>query len=610
MRSALVAGILVGLLLTVLVISGRADHVPIGVSSPQGFPTDHPYPTNGSSGQWRFVANFPMGPGTMQPLGTDVERFVRDGKVHVIVGSMTLGFRIFRYDSFAGTSGPVPVSDYASAFGCPNATPDALIQNKVEGDEDLSDAIGAVSGWQDDVQVNAGGTLVSIATDADGRCHDPAGGGVELVDISTLTAPRLFHLVRSFGEAHNNTIDKRRGLIFISSSDTQLNAIDIIDFRSCVPPASDPVRFENCRPAIARFQFPVPHTLVGQPVDVPAAFKDPRFPEGLTAGAFDKGNNGCHDITIQGTFMYCAAINATVIFDISGVTQRNISPASRKDGSNCVSLTDPACRLTGTHLTDQQMIDQDRDPNAAGLPPACPIVDGDPALGRPQSVTDCEKWARPTSGTQEFRYEADDFMRANLRQANVKIVSVIQHGGTTTPKGPTEDISISHEADPTEDGKMLIVTDERGGGLTNVCDGTPPDGGGGAWFYDIRDKARPKLLKQPDGTNGVFISQRTPVPGNCTIHVIVQVPATNVIVAGWYIEGTHVFAFDPDLGRRLIRFAELGHYVPGSFSSPNTWTSYPVALEGNVLFIQTGDMTRGTDVLAFTVPSEFLPRRR
>lgn len=601
-------GLALALVLLLPPVISYADHVPPGSSASQGFPTDSPYPVNGRSGEWRFVANFPMGPGTVQPLGTDVEVFTRNGKVHVLVGSMTLGFRIFRYDSFALTAKPVPVTDYASALGCPNATPEALIQNVVEGDRDLSDAIGVVSGWQNDVQVNAAGTLVSLATDADGRCHDPAGAGVELVDISTLSAPTLFHLVRSFGEAHNSTIDKRRGLIFLSSSDTQLNAIDIIDIRSCVPPATDPARFAACRPTVARVPFPVPHTLDGQPVNVPAAFKDPGYPEGLTAGEFDKGNNGCHDITIQGDFLYCAAVNATVIFDVSGVTQRNIKPATRKDGAKCVSLTDPNCRLTGTHLTDQAMIDQDKDPEAAGLPAACPVVDGEPALGRPQSVTDCEKWARPTSGAQRVRYEQDDFMRAKLRSADLKILSVIRHGGTTTPKGPTQDIAISHEADPTEDGKILIITDERGGGLSNVCTGSSP-GGGGAWFYDIRDKRRPRLLKQPDGSNGVFISKNAPVVGNCTIHVITQLPGTNVIVAAWYIEGTHVFAFEPQLGRGTIQFTELGHYIPGSFVLPNTWTSYPVGVAGEWLFIQTGDMTRGSDILAFALPPAYRPRR-
>lgn len=454
-----------------------ADHLPSGSSAGQGFPTDVPYPVNGRSGEWRFIANFPMGPGTVQPLGTDVEVFTRGGRSHVLVGSMTLGFRIFRYDAFGWNSKPVPVTDYASAAGCPNATPEALIRNVVEGDRDLSDAIGAVSGWQNDVQVNAAGTLVSIATDADGRCHDPAGAGVELVDISNLGRPTLFHLVRSFGEAHNSTIDKRRGLIFLSSSDTQLNAIDIIDIRSCVPPATDPARLATCRPVVARYQFPVPHTLEGQSVGVPTAFKDSRYPEGLTAGTFDRANNACHDITIQGDFLYCAAINATVIFDISGVTQRNIKAATRKDGARCLSLTDLSCRLTGTHLTDQAMIDADT--NASDLPAACPVVNGEPVLGKPLSVTDCEKWGRPTSGAQRLRYEQDDFMRANLRNADVRIASVIRHGGTTTPKGPTEDIAISHEADPTEDGRILIITDERGGGLSNICDGTPPDGGGG-----------------------------------------------------------------------------------------------------------------------------------
>jgi hypothetical protein len=570
----------------------QADHVLVNVGGPQAIFADVPYPVNGSSGEWKWLANFPMGVGPEQPLGTDVETFVRNGKIHAIIGSMTLGFRLFRYEGFSLSSKPTPLGDYASAFPC-NEVATSVLLNLVHSDEeeDVSDTL-SIGGWQDDVAANANGTLAFIATDADGRCHDRDTAGAEIVDTSNLSRPRLFHLTGHFGESHTLTVDDRRGLIYINSSDTQANFMDIVDFRSCVPPATNPARFAACRPVVARYQFPVPHSAA-----VDSSFKDSRYPDGLTAGKSSTANNGCHDVTVQGNFLYCAAINATVIFDISGLMQRNIKTATRRGGSNCVSLTDMSCRLTGTHLTNQTMVNQD---NSGPPHDACPVEDGDslPYNLRPDSITNCEIWNRPTSDSQDSRYENDDFMMGKLRNANIRPVARIQHDGS---KPSDQDISISHEADPTEDGTMLIVTDERGGGLTNLCDGTSK-GGGGAWFYDIRDKSNPKLLKQPDGSNGVFISENAPVVGNCTIHVIQQVPGRNVIVAGWYIEGTHVFQFTPDLGAGRITFTELGHYIPGGgVLDPETWTSYPVGLEDGQLYIQTGDMTRGTDILAFNL---------
>jgi hypothetical protein len=547
-----------------------ADHVVTDAATPTGYPADTPV---ARTGEWSFLGNFSMGPSGMQELGTDVELFTRDGKPHTIVGSATLGFRLFRYDDVGAK--PIPLGDYASAFPCAIFGPATIIQNKLEGDEDVSDTL-AISGWQDDVAVSGDGMIAGIATDADGRCHDTAGGGIELVDVSDLSRPRLFHLTRHFGEAHTLTIDDARGLVYVSSSDTQLNAIDIVDFRSCVPPASDLNRFLACRPVVARYQFPVPHA-----ANVPAQFKDPRYPDGLTAGRSSTDNNGCHDITVQGKYLYCAAINATVIFDVSKVIQGGV--------------------LTGTHLTDAAMVTAHKEPSVTDVPAACEVKDGTPGVGRPGSVTDCDVWNRPTSGDQLSRYAADDFMRANLRNANLVPLAVIQHDGRSTTKPPEEDISISHESDPTEDGNILMITDERGGGLTNVC-GPGSRGGGGAWFYDIRSKSKPKLLKQPDGTNGVFISDRADLPGNCTIHVIQQVPGRNVIVAGWYIEGTHVFSFAPDLKAGTVSFNELGHYIPGG-TAPETWTSYPIGMQEGRLTIQTGDMTRGTDILSFGLGS-------
>lgn len=59
--------------------------------------------------------------------------------------------------------------------------------------------------------------------------------------------------------------------------------------------------------------------------------------------------------------------------------------------------------------------------------------------------------------------------------------------------------------------------------------------------------------------------------------------------------------WDADLAAGTVRFDELGYYVPNGGTAANTWTSAVVGVADNDLIIQTGDMLRGTDVLAFKI---------
>jgi hypothetical protein len=70
----------------------------------------------------------------------------------------------------------------------------------------------------------------------------------------------------------------------------------------------------------------------------------------------------------------------------------------------------------------------------------------------------------------------------------VKALSVIPN--TTEPGGPdnVHNVSISHQADTTSDGKILIVSDERGGGLTETGCNTGPGGViGGLHFFALAE---------------------------------------------------------------------------------------------------------------------------
>ena len=56
-----------------------------------------------------------------------------------------------------------------------------------------------------------GATLLTDTTDATGRCHDPGGGGIEIVDATQRAqSPREVHLVRFPGFTHTNTVDGKR----------------------------------------------------------------------------------------------------------------------------------------------------------------------------------------------------------------------------------------------------------------------------------------------------------------------------------------------------------------------------------------------------------------
>ena len=63
-------------------------------------------------------------------------------------------------------------------------------------------------------------------------------------------------------------------------------------------------------------------------------------------------------------------------------------------------------------------------------------------------------------------------------------------------------ITISHQSDVTPDGKLLVVTDERGGGLTQTACNEDPNGIiGGAHFWAIKPIAgRPGRTPPPPRT--------------------------------------------------------------------------------------------------------------
>lgn len=234
----------------------------------------------------------------------------------------------------------------------------------------------ATSGWENDLSITPDGKIAIIGTDAKGRCHDPSGGGIELVDLSDVTRPRLIHLVRTVGMAHSVTVDPAHPwLAYLSTSDAQ-NYIDIVDFRTCLSGAA---ARDACRPTVGR-----------------AVFQD-----AWTRGTETKRMYGCHDVRFRGSRAYCAAINASLIFDISGVLG-------------------VGNRLTGTDLTS--------------LSHGCKLIDADPGTAPGAKVTDC--------GT----LDKEAFKKSGAQSVNVRLVGLARHAGADTQTAPDENVQISHQA--------------------------------------------------------------------------------------------------------------------------------------------------------------------
>lgn len=228
---------------------------------------------------------------------------------------------------------------------------------------------------------------------------------------------------------------------------------------------------------------------------------------------------------------------------------------------------------------------------------------------------------------------------ANALAGTVATVAIVPNdrNGDGGVAGDPHDISISHQSDVSADGKVLVITDERGGGLGQTQCNTDPSGiiGGahfwalapiegrpetadaspanprrlGAWFYPnpllALDPLAPALAALPRGERG------------CTIHVL-RLGGNGTASPGPIEQG-----FD-GVSRLPIRQAVTAHYgagvwwfdfggSPAPLGGEDPRTTWGRTLGWNVMpgadtwsakeykgHIYAGDMARGFDVYRLT----------
>ena len=550
---------------------------------------DHPAPTfsapapnpafqaGGKGASWELLATFPTG----NPL-TDLDFFNRDGSMYMSVGTLGAGpngagQNIIRLTD-SGQVRPTYVAGHPSAE-CPSNPNSTLgLQHDVEA----SPKGHTVLNVGNPHVVNEPAQVLVEASDADGRCHDngtlglpgvagqpgPPQGGLEIVDITNPAQPKEIGLTSNIGEAHTVNVDpKRPHIAFAATSDAvgvnaegqrlnevpgggdrlDLDGFEVVDMSSCMNfPAGTSIqeKRDSCRPEVYRYRYPSTNTALGH------TLKNHTY--------------ACHELEIYpDDRLTCGSGNAAVLFDVADAFDDNGTP---DDYSDDKPRGEPLpCGLRGSssmppYHTSAMVVDCVNGVQSDGTP--APLdVPGWLAIGAPSL-------------------------------AGVKHVGSIHHqgrgaGGSATPAfDSTQDVDFNHELELSRSGKLLIATDERGGGVAPPGATCAPGvdnkaGNGGVHFYKVGalhtdgprapEQEHEAYARMPNGQKAIYRAPiRTgPQASLCTAHVFQQIPGQNRIFMGWYSQGTQVVDFVEKRGGAVVP-REAGWFLP---ANANTWVS-------------------------------------
>lgn len=512
-------------------------------------------------GTWRHIRNFRANP------GSDLEFWENRGITYMSSGTLGqansehVGQRITQLLNKNGEVDVQWVADHGSA-NCPTANPSGTL------------------GLQHDVQVlrvpKRRPVYISDTTDATGRCHDPNGGGMEIVDVTGLRKPefqpREIHLLRFFGFSHNNTVDQLRPWVIYNSASDFVGRpwIEVVDAGSCMRRRGLTLeeQREQCRPKVFRIPF--------QP--------DWSRQRNNSTGQLVPGSEAtCHDITSEGNRLYCATPNATLIFDVTNLVTKSGAKKRGKLGK------------------------------VRGDPLDCKVVDGTRTTAK---VTDCSSVSTLDPANPGPIAEGWTFLGSFNHPGRD-----CQPGPPVVPNPPAncnsnvdvrsdEGISVAHEADPTWDGTHMFVTDERGGGVIPGAAACQPGvnnthGNGGIHVFDITNPADIQYAVKDGGGKAVWIgTPRVPAATFCTVHVIEKIPDEQRLVVAYYSQGTKILDYWQD-AEGEFHFRETASIIlPGA----ETWTTEDFKIVDNpdgtrTYYFAASDISRGIDIFSWTGPT-------
>lgn len=209
-----------------------------------------------------------------------------------------------------------------------------------------------------------------------------------------------------------------------------------------------------------------------------------------------------------------------------------------------------------------------------------------------------------------------------------RLLATIPNAATAAQGADGQVIQLSHQSDTSSDGKVLVITDEAGGGVIETgCNQGPSGKIGAAHFWNIQNLGAPRKLGSWLYPNpGLAVDPLLPslaaigrTERGCTIHVfrnggngtagpgaiaagfdgVSSLPSRQLVTAHygagtWWLDFSGPSRSDDGVGEdpRSTWGNTLGwNVMPGA----DTWSAKEY--KG---FIYTGDMTRGMDVFSFT----------
>ena len=514
----------------------------------------------GPGAKWKLLTTFPTG----NPQ-TDLDFFTWGGETYASVGTLAAGpnagGQTIVQLTQRGQVQPRLAASHPSASCLSGSSSVTGLQHDVEATPKGN----VMTTPPSPAAVRTDAQLLLDTSDASGRCHDQgvAGvsgaprGGLELIDITNVVDPVEIGLTSQIGESHTVNVDpKRPQIAYAVTSDAvgvsggkrqnevpgsgdrnDLDGFELVDLSSCMNfplGTSVDVKRMLCKPQVYRYRFP---TLA--------------MSQGHTARSTVYG---CHELEVYADDrLTCGSGAAALVFDLKGAFDDRGTPSD---------FTDDKPR--GTPLDCSLRPSSSVGPYQTG------------AL-----VTDCTRKADGTS------LDVPTWLAAGAPSLEgVQHLGSIHHQGRGGPFSSKEDNDFNHETELSASGKLLLATDERGGGITPpgaTCsvgvDNEVGNGGIHAYSVDQLTKNGPTTpaaaweayAKNPAGGKAIFrVPIRTKVEASlCTAHVFQQIPGQNRIFMGWYSQGTQVIDFveNPD---GTVEFTNAGWFIP---ENANTWTS-------------------------------------
>jgi hypothetical protein len=536
-------------------------------------PPSTDFNSGGPGAQWDLVTTIATG----NPH-TDIDFFTQDGETYVSAGTLGIGPNAGGQTIVQLTEAGEVSPSFVAAHPSADCISDPSLALGLQHDVEATPKGGAPLNIRNPFADTSDTQLLIDATDAPGRCHDQgtAGfsgapqGGLEIIDVSDVSNPVEIGLTSHIGEAHTVNIDpKRPHIAYAVTSDAvgvdeqgargnedpessdrfDLDGFEVVNLRSCMnfpPGTSIAQKRARCRPTVYRYRYP-----------------NTRMSLGHTLKTGSQAAYGCHELEVYpADWLTCASGNTLIKLDMSGAFNDRGTPndfSDDKPRGSPLPCRVRASSTAGPFTTGAKVID---------------CVDG-----RGQGMEDLTVPAWLESGAPSIR--------------GVRWLGSIYHqgrgaGGTGTPAfDSTQDIDFNHEAELSASGRLLIATDERGGGVL------PPDaacspavdiklGNGGVHFYRTAGKttqppsspqeAFRAYARTPSGRKAIF---RAPIRTQqqaslCTAHVFQQIPGQNRIFMGWYSQGTRVVNFTERPSGR-VQLEEAGWLIP---ENANTWVSH------------------------------------